>query len=733
MHNASYRAALAATAGLAWLLGAAPVAAQAEVPVDELVVTARKREEVLRDVPLTINAYSEEFIARSGMNSIVDVAAFTPNFSFAQAFGRTFERPVIRGQSNILGTANAGVFIDGVFVSGSIATTDLQNLERVEVVKGPQAALFGRATFAGAINYVTRKPSFTPKGRISATLAEHGETHFSAYHTGPLIADKLAYYVGARDYDYDGEYRNLGPGGGTVGQEHSRSYNVRLRATPTEALSADLRVDYLEDDDGHTAYYLQRSARNNCFPVGVNLTFYCGEVIVPKTVLFNLDQLPDPGLRRETWRYALTLNWDVAEWALTSVTALSDSHEETQRDADGTELNIAGFLQNNEVDVHDRAQEVRLTSPEDRRLRGLVGTYYYHRKTQAVAGTLGPVTRTTTPPDEVTNTAIFGFLEFDLNDQLTATLEGRAARDELDNTGTSRSGVLSRSFVQSAEFKSFSPRATLRWRPSPDLTVYGTVAKGNKPGDFNAGLQAANIPDAERTRLADILTVKEEKAWNYEVGAKAALMDRRLNVEAAAFYIDWTNQQLTRTERVTNVAGVGQNVAVIVNAGQTEVKGVELQGSFRVNPVLTLSASYGLSDAKFVRYEDSRQLTLTGNASVKGNRTPRAPQHTASFTADAAFPVRDGFDFVVRGDAFYQSTRFAQAENQTETGASTKVNLRVGVRAPEWSIIAFVNTVTDDRTALDITRLTDPQNFRPAFSVALPRGRQGGVTLTREF
>ncbi len=138
-----------------------------DLVLEEIIVTARKREESLQDVPLSITAFSEEAIAAAGMNSITDVATFTPNLSYRKSLGRAFDRPAIRGQGPILGAQTVGLFIDGVFVAGTLSSTPLDNVERIEVLKGPQAAAFGRATLAGAINYVTKTPGNEWEGKGS--------------------------------------------------------------------------------------------------------------------------------------------------------------------------------------------------------------------------------------------------------------------------------------------------------------------------------------------------------------------------------------------------------------------------------------------------------------------------------------------------------------------------------------------------------------------------------------
>jgi outer membrane receptor protein involved in Fe transport len=173
-----------------------------EMDLEEVIVTARKREENLQEVPLSVTAFNASTLQDYRMFSPEDIAAFTPGFSFVNSFGRDSDRPVVRGMSNILGSPNASFFIDGVFVPGTIASTELQMLERVEVIKGPQAALYGRATFSGAINYVTRRPTNEMEGQVTITVAEHDTTNTNAYVSGPIVEDSLYFYVGAGFNEY---------------------------------------------------------------------------------------------------------------------------------------------------------------------------------------------------------------------------------------------------------------------------------------------------------------------------------------------------------------------------------------------------------------------------------------------------------------------------------------------------------------------------------------------------
>ena len=196
---------------LALAAGVIPVSGWAQ-QIEEITVTARKREESLQEVPLSIAAFSDEQLRERNIDNAYDIANFTPNFSMARNLGRRLDSPIIRGQFNPgRGRANASFFVDDVYLPGefgSIATSSLDNVERVEVLRGPQAALFGRATFAGAVNYVTRGIADVWEGELNARMGSDQEYKLSGWAGGPIIEDKLKVYIGGGYEDWDGEWRN---------------------------------------------------------------------------------------------------------------------------------------------------------------------------------------------------------------------------------------------------------------------------------------------------------------------------------------------------------------------------------------------------------------------------------------------------------------------------------------------------------------------------------------------
>ena len=723
-------------------LAALPASAQdddAALAVEEIVVSARKVEENVQDVPLSIDVFTEAFIEESGSLSIFDLAQFTPNLSFRQSYGRTFDRPSIRGQSVILGANTVGLFVDGVFVQGSISSTPLDNIERIEVIKGPQAALFGRATLSGAINYITKRPGNDWDTKIVLRGAEHDEYEARAYVSGPIIRDTLAFDLGVRHYEYGGEWDNTGPGGTTIGQEQTQSVYGSLYWTPTENFDALLKLAVMEDDDGHPPNFLSvESSDLNCFlssPRG----YYCGIVPAPEDVEIDIVDGNNYGTSKETQRASLELNWDVGDTTLTSQTAYSKEDEDWLLDL-GPEANDFFLFAESTSPINSVldywSQEIRWASAADQRLRWLVGAYMYESEE------LDPVDLIT---DEVENVAVFGSIGYDFNDSWTGTVELRWSEDDI--TDRNSAGL-----VLNETFDSVTPRVTLAWNQREGVNYYGSISQGTKPGGFNAGVLGTDVPPAEQARLANFVTYDEEEAWNYELGTKRTVLDGRAIFNAAVFFIDWEEQQLTSAEPFTDAMGQPDTTTLITNIGKTEIFGVELSFAANLNENWGLNIAYGYTDAEIkeqcdVEYggfvgadpENCDQVRFPGGASVSGNKTPNSPEHNGSATLNYQVPVGFGDDveFFSRLDFTYESSRYAQVYNLAETGVNQRVNWRLGYRNDNWNASLWVKNLMDDDETNSVIRIIDFDTLffgtRRAFQANLPKRRQFGVTFEYNF
>ena len=308
---------------------------------DVIIVTARKTEETLQEAPTTVSVVTAAAIDRLGLDNLTDIAKTVPGLVFDDTFGRDANRPVIRGQANILGQSGVAFFIDGIYYSGSLADYDVDTVERFEVVKGPQSALYGRNTYSGAINLISKAPTDTWTGRVQVDIAEDDRYEVTANVRGPL-ADGLGIALGGRVLDNAGAFRNAFDGT-RIGKQESYSGFGLLQFNNGGPFRASLRANYNVIDDGQPAIFAQPANANNCFPDNGALyrgqsRYFCG-TIQPQQV--NTDyrrQFVDPenvGLESKTLNAAFRMDFDFTdELTLTSLTGYNRRTANTKTDGD---------------------------------------------------------------------------------------------------------------------------------------------------------------------------------------------------------------------------------------------------------------------------------------------------------------------------------------------------------------------------------------------------------------
>ncbi|WP_370336706.1 TonB-dependent receptor [Parvularcula marina] len=734
--------------------GAAAQEEEASAPTgDVIVVTARKKEETLQDVPLSVDAFDSEGLKERGLKDISEVSNFTPGFTMEKFGGRRgaegdTSRPVIRGQSNILGETNAAVFVDGILYSGSFLSFPFAAVERVEVVKGPQAALFGRATFAGAVNVITKKGTNEFENNVTATVADFGEYDINVSSSGPLIEDKLFYFVHGRYYDYGGEYKNS-LDGQKVGEEQTIGFNGSLEFHPSDTVSMTLRAGYNEDDDGPAAQVVQSRFFNNCF-LDQARQYYCGEVQEFDETTLDLARLgDDAGLTREVLRISGSMEWDIggSGYILSSNAGYTDSSSVYGQDNTflGNLNNFAGntLVRVEHIDQDEWSAELRLDTPASESIRGTFGTFYYEREkdsfrrfpmSTAVIADFGT--------QYTDNWAIFGAVEADLSPALTARAEIRYSEDTI-GVETAAGPVLEETF------SSVTPRFTLDYQATDDMLLYGVIALGNKPGYIN---EDPALP-------ADLIYVDEEEAWNYEIGAKTSWADNTFFLNVAAYFIDWDKQQLSNSVFVGGVP-----TSIVTNAGKTEVKGFEIDSQWIPTDELKFDVGYAYSDAELTDFCDPVQGgELTGfdcvnddgvqGGQTAGNQIPNSPKHHFTASSQYTKPIMDGqYDWFLRGDYAYISKKYAQVHNLAHTGDRSLLNLRTGfAKGDAWKLTFFVDNVLDDKTPSTVVRYADlvNGNFAPqppeqnnvpgttpyerGFLFPLVESRQFGATFSINF
>ena len=682
--------------------------------LEEIVVTARKRSETIMETPLTVSAFSAEDIENAGYSTISDLITAVPGVTYEsyEAEGRG-DSPSFRGVSINTGDPtlqNSSKFIDGVYVSGSLYTVLLDDLERVEVVKGPQSALYGRATFSGAVNYITKKPGNEFEGNVNASAAEEGEYRLSGSLSGPIAKDKLFYRVSAGTFSQGSPYTNV-TDGSEMGEQEINSFSGSLRFTPSEKLTADLSLMFSEATFGESA---RATTALDMSELAFPLTSAIGG---------NTDQLDVPGVDSETFRASLNVNYETSGGYDVNFIAGTGT-EETRNEADGDYQPAVtfGFLfflchpsapvQGPDCDllqtVVDRElesnfAELRISSPGEGRFSWLAGVSYFDEDFYQFRS------RNFRRPAEfktATNVSLFGSVSLDVSDNLTLSLDGRYQQEEIElnipDTATS----------QKDDFNTFLPRFMAEYQASDDTMVYFSAAKGNKPGNFNASAPP------------EFVRVEEEEMWSYEAGTKVSALDGRVNIQAAAYFIDWTNQVFRFNDPDINVG------TIFLNAGETEVMGLDLSVAANLTERLSASFAYSYIDAEFQVFKSANALAVLGDADVSGNKTPRTAPNSffasLQYTAPSSLFGGDS-DWFAAADVSYRDEMFIDEINLETIESRALTNIRAGIDTGKIRLTLFVNNLTDEDA------LTSGFRFGTVALVGLPMPRQAGVSASFQF
>ncbi len=653
-----------------------------ELALEEIIVTARKRSENLRDVPLAITAFTADAIERSRIQDVQDLALLTPGFSFREGFGRATgganNRPSIRGMSNILGSPNASFFVDGVYVSGPITSYDLDNVERVEVVRGPQSALFGRGTFSGAVNFITARPGNEFRGRVSAEAGDHDHYELRGRISGPIVEDKLAFELSGSFYTFGGDYINNVNGKKELGDEETKMVGGKLNWTPTESLSVYVDLAYSEDRDRGFAYGLwnggdddesiQGADQINCFepvlgpnPILPFLTsgqtrsrgYYCGEIGSFSSYYYDLggtNGVTVDGVRRDSFRATAVIDYDINDYTLTSLTGYTDFNFQNAFGA----VNPGGFASFSRGGREYFSEEIRLASPAEERLRWLVGGYYFKDSAKDDFNTSWDPLVSPAPVDSdvvllsnesfIRNVAVFGSVDYDLMDNLVLSAELRWQEETIHLAGDGLDDPLTPELLDAPgdlTFNATLPRFAVRYDVNDQVNLYASAARGNKPGGFNSDFYDATFSATERANFINDGkgTFDESKVWSYELGSKGSLLDGRLRYDASVYFIDWDAQPLTTSEALQREGSTAQStVAPIVNAGTSEVKGFEIEMNARVTQGVDLRVTYAYSDAEFTDYidENFRDLQDTNGFFTGPAEVSRAPDADGDGVVDGA-------------------------------------------------------------------------------------------------
>jgi iron complex outermembrane receptor protein len=697
----------------------------ASAQIEEIVVTARQRAEKLRDVPATVTVLDEQTIARARIDSLSEVAARTPGFVISDPFGRLNPSPSVRGlvQAGIGDEPNVGLFVDGTYVGGRSSINGLLfDLERIEVVKGPQSALYGRNTFGGAINVLQKQPTDQLDGYVEGTVGTHSRYELKGAIGGPIVDGKLSARIAAVWHDFGGFYRN--ETGGTLGDQTTRAVTLALRFTPSDALEILARSTYSLDRDQQPPLYPLQPNCSATVPSGP-FKLYCGEVPARRGP-FAVNNYPY-GFLRETARQTLQATLSLGDVALRSLSSFAQDQSNFVRDDDYTP--VLDFTRQQSTTRKDLQQDLRLQSADDGPLTWLAGANYYRFQNDIRQRDInnflglppaGPRSITTT-----TAVATYGSATWRVRPDISLTGELRFSDERksfvseiLDRTG--------RPLDLEARWTSWTPKFAATWDVTRDATLYASVARGFKTGGFN---DMTNLFDSERA-------YQPETNWTYEVGAKTSWLDRRLQADLSLFWIDWSNQQVS----ASSAAGQSLNF-YNTNAGATTSKGFELALRAKPTERWSIDVGYAFTDARFDTYSDPDLANAAGFAptgSVADHLLPRYSRHQVAASTEYRAPI-EGFgrdlDGYIRLEGTWQSKQYAEASNTAYVGDDTKLNARVGLVSGPLELSLWVKNLTDDVTPPVVIRFNTRQQGTAtrAFLVEAADGRTYGATFRWHF
>lgn len=758
------------------------------VNLESVTVTARGIEEPLQAMPLPVTAVTRTMIENKGFDDIKDIATFTPGFTYhTSRYGRSDQQIVIRGMSNIRGAANAAFFIDGVYASGSIQDYGVDNLQRVEVIRGPQAAMFGRQTFSGAVNYITQVPGSNPGGTFTAGMGNHGQYKYSGRYSNTAADGAFGYDISFLSRGQDGWFHNSVSGKNDMGGFESKGIMAAAiwRATPD--LSFTARVSKLKTDDQPAAAGRIGSDALNCYlpdfsagqtingvPVSGNRRkgYICGTVQAPKTIGINTPSFEQAGYpagsKSDNLRTSLVAEYHFPNyWTLQSTSAYNESENYGANDQDGSGVRgLGGAFETIGISQStDFSQDIRLTTDLEKPIYATLGVHYWESNPgPGQSGDLtgfalvpgAPVPPYTLIPNRplgnVSNKSVYGLVNWDINDQWTASFEGRYATDDITTAGVDTKRIIidgvptifTNPYSLSSSFTNFTPRVTLGYQVQPNVRVYGMAARGNKPGGFNTVAQRAGISDAERARIESEgrFTYDEESAWNYELGVKSDWFDNRLRINASAYFIDWKDQQLTETRATPLVNGDIINESYIMNVGKSRIRGFELESQWAFAAGWLGNLSYSFIDSEILNFADQDQADLFGPgpyatlddpiANAAGAQLPLVSRNTLSLGLMYQGQLANGWAWLVNGDVAYQGSRYVQIHNLFSLPSSTTASFRASIDPSEsWRITAYVNNAFNEDAPEGTQRTIDPTTA--IYIPALPPASGVQRTNYRDF
>lgn len=692
---------------------------------EEIVVTARRTEESLQEVPASVSAFSAEQLERIGATDSTGLQGAVPNLNIVQGRGSSNATNIyIRGvgQPDALQTFDpaVGFYVDGVYYSRIRGTQmDLLDIERVEVLRGPQGTLYGKNTIGGAYSVVTRRPGQDPHGLFQVTVGDYGQLESRIAASGPLT-DNFAIGGALFGAARDGYVTNP-----VTGEEYNNrnAWGGRFQAAwdVTPNFNLDFAIDYAEEDNALT---MGQAVSSLTTIIGVPIP--AGAVPNPLPE-FNFTAQATPGLPNSSVMdhggVSLHADWELSDnITLRSITAYRNLNYTDYVDIDATALELGDVLV--DVDQDQTSQEFQAIWEGDR-WTTIGGLFYMqenvasHQEAYAddlLGAFLGGGTFLRTVDDDLQTTSVAAYLNatYQLTDRLSISGGLRYTEEEKDyfrTTSTFSSNALftanpARPPVNITDtWDDLSGLLSIDYQLNDDFLLYGRVAQGFKSGGFNG---RANNPGEEAPYDPETVT-------SYEAGFKSDWWDGRLRANFAVFYNDYRDFQ-ARVSNLTTDPGTGlPSIELsVLNAGQLEISGAELELVYNPVDALRLDAQIGYLNAEYGEFEDLR-FVASGNS--RAFQTPAfSPEWTSRFGAAYTWELANEGSVVLAGSARFRS-RMALAVDNTLTNSTVEIenlfqdDYWLYDASLTWNVNDVFSIALQGRNLSDEVYKTDGQEF----------------------
>ena len=742
----------------------------------DIVVTARRRDERAQDVPIALTVVNEELLDRTGAYNVGQITQLAPSVQLLTSNPRN-TAITIRGLGASYGLANdgleqgVGIYVDQVYYGRpATATLDFVDLDRIEILRGPQGTLFGKNTTAGALNITTRDPSFTPEGQAELSFGDYGFLQAKASVSGPIVDDKVAGRFSVVSTRRDGVLDNV-----TTGTKQNSQDSISLRGQllfqPTDQLRVRLFADYADlTPECCTQVYV--TAGQTLKPAAQQFAaLAAGRGYAPASTN-PYDRLADvdSGIQADQIHRGVSaiVDYDFGWATLTSVSAWRAWDWGPQNDRDYTALDIV--RQSANPSWQDQwSQELRLSSNGNQRIDWTGGLYAFHQavETHGVTEYGADATYWLLSPSlpnalldgytvyndsriETDSYAVFGQLTWNITDRLHLTPGLRYTYEEksgayaatttgglvtTDATLISRRLGIARPQAYDAEISDddLSGQVSLSYDFSDDVLVYGSAARGYK----SAGINMAGIPNlpSGQPSLTNAV-VKPEVVTTYELGLKTQGFDRRVTANLAAYRTDVEDYQANVVD-----SGPGALRGYLANAEKVVIQGVELDAVARPNQNLDLYANVAWTDAKYDSFANGPcPLERIGTSTVACDLSGKGLPGVSPWAASAGGEVHGdgGFlglpgQFYGGADASFRSTYNSDASvsRYTEIEGYTILNLRAGFRADNgWEASLWVKNALDE----DYLQFVSVQSGNSGLVIGNPGDpRTVGITLRARY